>query len=121
MFGDRNELGRRDRAQAGVVPAQQCFGPDQALAAQLDLGLIDHRKVAGIQGQAQAAFDGHALQRNHFHFIGKELVLILAALLGPVHGGIGIFQQAGAVLAVVRVNRDADAGGHKQAAFANRE
>ena len=44
-------------------------------------------------------------------FIREELKIVSAALLGPVHGAIGVTQQVVNVAAVVRVKRDADARG----------
>ena len=42
VFGQRNEARRLDRAELGIVPADQRLDAAQAAVAQRDLGLVDH-------------------------------------------------------------------------------
>jgi hypothetical protein len=53
FLGQRNEAGRADRAQFGMVPAQQRFGLAQASRGRLDDGLVEHLQLALRERRAQ--------------------------------------------------------------------
>ena len=66
------------------------------------------RKLPLIDGVMQGVGQLQRAYRILLHLQREELVIVAAALLGPVHGDVGRLQQVVEILAVFRVKRDAD-------------
>jgi len=99
-----------------VLPAQECLERDHALRFDVDDRLVVHIELAALQCRAQARFDGDALLEALVHALAEELVVVAAAILRLVHGGVGVAQQLAHVGAVVRIESHPDADrGHERA------
>src|SRR5688572_16011186 len=76
-----------------MAPAQERFHGVQPPAREVEDGLVvEHELVAG-QGAPQAALQGQPLQRGDAHDRRVELEAVAPLLLGPVHGGVRVFDQ----------------------------
>ena len=113
IFRHRNELRGRDDAELGVAPHEQRFQAGQP-AALVCLGLVVKVELAVFHRPPQGVLNLQALQGGAARFAGKQLYAVLAAVLGAVHGDVGVPLQGGGVPAVPRVQADADAGGQEQ-------
>ena len=111
VLGQRNELVGRDQTALGMAPAHQGFDGDDVAAAHVDLRLIQQIQLLVFQGAAQANFELDVAHDLHGQRRAVQPGVVLAAVLGVVHGGVGEFEQRIAVVAVFREQRDADAGG----------
>ena len=112
LFGHRNELGRRHLAQLRVVPAQQRLGADHAAARQIDLRLVVQPQAPQRQRLAHRVVDTHPGPQVDVLVRLVEAVAGPAAFLHAVHRLVGVAQQGVHRVAVVRVERDADAARH---------
>ena len=63
-----------------------------------------------LQGAAQVTFQTYPIKRRSIHFSLIKLEGILANGLGMVHSGIGVLQQCAGFDAILRIQRQADAG-----------
>ncbi|CRM32984.1 hypothetical protein [Pseudomonas sp. 24 E 1] len=97
-----------------MAPAQQGLGARQALAVAAELRLVIEHEFVLFQGVAQIAFQLQALQGAGVHVRLVELEIVLAALLGVIHRGVGVFHQLAQLVTVLRAEGDADTGGHKE-------
>ena len=61
VFSHRNEAGRWLPAQAGAVPAHQCFGTGNPPRDHVDLRLVMHLEPASLHRFVQILLQGHAL------------------------------------------------------------
>ena len=75
------------------------------------MGLIPQPEAAGFQGLAQPVFDVLRTGRRLRHARFKQLHLVLAGALGPVHGRVGRRHQSAGIPFVVREDRNAHAHG----------
>ena len=82
--------------------------------ADIDLRLIVEKELVAIQSFAQLTFETQLLESARVHRLGIELEVVAAIVLGAVHGGVGVADQAFGDDPVVRVDGDADAGGHQK-------
>src|SRR5690606_41106963 len=105
----RNEKRRRDIAQHRVTPAQQGLRLGDAPALQIDQRLVMHFKL--IQHQRAMQIDGQpqAQVRLVIHLAREVIELVLAGLLGRVHGLVRLARELFAVLAIERIQRYPDA------------
>jgi len=99
-----------------VVPAQQRLDAGQALAVAAELRLVEQDELLLLQGMAQVAFQFQALQGAGVHVRLIELEVVFAALLGVVHGSVGVFHQLAEFVAVLRAQGNTNTGGHKKLA-----
>ena len=113
-----------DRAQRRVLPAQQRLDAEHARrVGEHDLGLVGERELARRRARRAARPRAPAARRRVSAPAVEELQLRLAALLGLVHGGVGVAQQLlGGHVAVGAVgDRDADARGEEALAAVEHE
>ena len=104
-----NSAGRA-QAVARRLPAQQRLDAEQAAVVDRELRLVEQRELAALQRAVQAAVGDrrHALGHAPLEEHGRAA----AQLLGAVHREVGVVQQLVGRGAVVREQRDADAGAH---------
>ena len=57
LFGDRDELRRRNIAMARQAPAQQRLGADHAAVAQVHLRLVAHHELVALDRAPQLALE----------------------------------------------------------------
>ena len=108
FLGDRQEFGRRDRADAGQVPAQQRFHRADLVAAEVDHGLVDEPQLLLGDRAAQAGLERRAARGEFRHRAVEERDGFAARALGVVHREVGVAQQLVDAGAVVGPHRDAD-------------
>jgi hypothetical protein len=94
---------RRDGASAPALQSRRC------VALNVDLRLVQQIQLVILQGLAQAHFQLDVAHDLHGQRGAVQLGVVLAAVLGVVHGRV-VLEQRVAVFAVLRVERDADAG-----------
>ena len=112
LLGQRDELGRRHRAQLGAVPAQQRLDAGDARRSQIELGLVVQRQLVALDGAAQARLQRQPLERQRLQSAVVELEVVLALFLGVVHRDVGVLHQRAARRCASSGNiADADAGG----------
>ncbi len=118
FFQQRNEQGRLDQALGRVAPAQQGFhAADAGLVARaVDavLRLVMQHELAAFAGAVQVVRQGVPAFGGHAEVAGEQAVGAAALLLGLVHGGVGGLQQGGGIVAVGRIEADADTGADAQ-------
>ena len=83
--------------------------------------LVVQLQLAVFHCAAQPALDLELLHGRFVEFPGVVLVVVAAKLLGTVHGDIGIFHQFGGVVAVARIQGDADTAGDEHFLLVNDE
>ena len=105
---DGDELGGRDRAEFGIVPAQQRLEPRQPLGRGVDDGLVIELQLAAIERLAQRDLEHAALLRIdvQLRLIGVEDAA--AGILRPVQRQIGRANQRFGGAPVARRGGDAD-------------
>ncbi len=112
----RDEVARRHQPALRVAPAQQRLGASQTLAVAAELRLVIEDEFVLLEGVAQVAFQFQALQGAGVHVCLIELEVVLAALLGVVHRGVGVLHQLAQFAAVLRAQGDTDTGGDEELA-----
>ena len=112
LLGQGDELCWRHRAAHGVVPPEQGFDGLDAPRTNVDLWLVDQMELLFVECPVQEGDEIHALpdligQRRAVH-----LRVVAPQALRVVHGRVSMLEQRGAVLPVLGIQRNADAGGH---------
>jgi hypothetical protein len=92
-LGGRDELGRRDQPAGRVLPADQRLDADHPAGARLDDRLVDDEELAGVQRAAQLAAEPGVADHRQLHAAVVAHPVGLAALLGRVHGDVGVAQH----------------------------
>ena len=110
LLRDRNELGRRDHAALGMVPAQQRLAADDPVVADVDQRLVVQLELAAHERLAQVDLQRAARLHARVHLRLEEAVGAAAVGLGAVQRHVGVLQQLIRLGAVVRRHGDADAG-----------
>ena len=110
IFRDGDEFGRRDHAALGMAPAQQRLAAGDLVARQIDQRLVVDLEAAVDQRLAQVALHGEPGLGAGIHVGLEEAIGPPPAGLGAVHRQIGVLDQLVEVGAVLRRQRDADAG-----------
>lgn len=108
FFRNRDELTRRNRPHMRMHPADERFHADDRTGFDIDLRLVVDRKLAAVQAFPEADRDFRTPGHFFVHVFRKELVIVLAFFFHPVQGKVRIFDQRLGVLAVGRVQADAD-------------
>jgi hypothetical protein len=117
VLGDRDELLGSHGSQLRALPAQQRLGADDLPLGDVDLGLIVELELVVLDRAAQVAFDERLPLGADDHVLGKELMRAAVLTLGVVERDVRVLGQRLHVVAVLRVDRDADAarGAHRLA------
>ena len=93
LLGDRDELARVEQAALGMVPAHQRLEADDLAAAQRDDRLVVELELVAVERVAQLALDLEAAHGPRPHLRVEDLAAAAAALLRPVHRGVGVADQ----------------------------
>ena len=109
LLGDRDELARPDDPELRVIPARERLGAHDPARPQVGLRLVVELDLALADRRAQAAGEREAARRVAVE-LGLEDRVAAAGLLGRVHRDVGALLQRLVVLAVHRVQREADRG-----------
>ncbi|RMS43781.1 hypothetical protein ALP65_04634 [Pseudomonas aeruginosa] len=115
-FGQADESVRTEQALGRMAPAHQCLQLVYLAVGEGEDRLVVQLQLVVAQGLAQFLLHLQFLGRPHQQLPAEELRVVAPAGLGLVQGQAGVLQQLLALLAVVRVEADADAGGHHQGA-----
>lgn len=107
LFRQRDKGRRRNQPLLRMQPAQQRLDAHQAAAGQLELRLVVEDKLALLQRHAHAGNQLQVLGHAGVHLRIEEAEGIAPVVLGPVHGGVGVFQQGVEIRPVLRVLGDA--------------
>ncbi len=95
-----------------MLPAHQRLDTRDLLRVQIELRLVMQEELVALQAAAQTRLQRHPLERMDVDLLRVELVVVLAVLLGAVHGDVGVFHQGLFVLRFRRIHADADARRH---------
>jgi hypothetical protein len=109
LFGQRNEVGRRDHPLARMIPAYQGLEAADFLARQVDDRLIVQLEFACRQRLAQILFHDAAGLHLQVHHGFEEAECAAAVALGAVEREVGVAQQFVGVRSVAGTDRNADA------------
>ena len=109
FLGQRDEVGRRDESAASRLPAQQDFGADH-LSGRPHQRLIVGLQLIAFERLAQIAFECAAPVERRLHLRVEEAQGVATAVLGAVHGHVGVLQQ---VLDRFRTVEETDADAHR--------
>ncbi len=113
-LGQRDELGRRDEAELGMLPAQQRLDAHELLAVGVQLRLVVQQQLVALQRAAQCRLQLQLARRALLHAGREEAPRRLALVLGAVHRRVGVARQDLVVVAVRRIAGDADRHRHAQ-------
>ena len=105
VFYDWNKLVRAYPAQGPIVPAHQGFGAND-VALHIELGLVFHIELALLYSVVDGGFDGEVSVSVAWR---KYRDPIASTVFGVVHRGVGVLQQCGIVIAMLRIFNDANA------------
>ena len=114
VFGHRNEFGRGNGAQLGLLPAQQGFDAAYLPGVQADLRLVVQGELIALQRPAHGVFQLQGAHRFGMHLRREEAVGVAPLQFCVVHRDIGRLRQAVDVLPILRKQRDAHGGGHAE-------
>ena len=93
LFGQRDELGRRDDAVRRVRPAHQRLHAHHRALRQTDDRLVDEVELAQRDGVVQVALELDALRHALAHGLVEHRDGVAARVLGLVHGGVGVAHE----------------------------
>ncbi len=113
VLGDRDEVRRGNRPPVGIAPSHQRFAPGHPVAGDVDNRLEVQRQLPLLECPAQGALQLQCLGDMLVHVGGEETQLVPALGLGVVHGRIRLAQKKFVVIAIIRKDGDADAGGRE--------
>src|SRR5271166_6158386 len=91
-----------------MTPAQKRLNPRDCAGAQIYLGLIMQHKFAPLQRMAQIAFETVSLERTPVQIGFEKLIIVASAILGLVHGRVGILEKVFSRCSVLRESDDAN-------------
>ena len=111
---DTDKLRRVQQLPIRLLKAHQRFRTGDGSGAEMERGLVMQHQRTRIQRPAQCGLYRQARSRPRIHLGAKRLVLVAPALLGVVHGGVGMSQQHIGIVAVVGIHTDPDAQGNVQ-------
>jgi hypothetical protein len=114
LLGHGHEVVGGDHPVDGVRPSDQRLDSHDPARGQIDLGLVHDAQLTGVDGVVEVALQGQLVFGGRVHVHGVGLVAVPPAVLGPVHGGVGVLQQGGGPHPVVGPDGDADAGRDEQ-------
>ena len=117
LFHDRDEFARADGREGGIaarrgLEAHQGFEGHDLTGGEVHHGLVVQGELVVLDGAAQACFHLQPAGGHGREGLGVEVEAVAPAALGLVHGRIGVADELRGVLAILRVQADADAGAH---------
>ncbi len=96
-----------------MVPADQRLDADDPAGAHLDLRLVVELELAAFERLAQVVLERKALRRRGPHRLAVEKAAVAAFALGVRHRHVGVLEQRVEVVAVARIEHDADRRRHE--------
>src|ERR1051325_289904 len=121
LLEHRHEFARRNQAALRMRPAQQRFRAAHHPRAGGDLRLVDHAEFLALERAAQLRGELQPGARA-FGDSGREgAVAVPPGFLGAVHRGVGGADERVGAVAVVGIDRHADARGDEGLAARERE
>ena len=110
LFGDGNELVRRDQAAGGVIPARQRFEADQVLRREPDDRLEIRLEFPACDAESQVGFQFGARLQGRAHLGREDAERAPPIPLAFIHGQIGGMEQQFGVRVVRCERSDPDRG-----------
>src|SRR5208283_4049329 len=108
VLGNPYEFIRWHEAQFWVLPAEQCFQPDDLSSVQIHLRLIHQKEFFLVECQSQAVLQCQSLHSLSVHVLGEVSKVVTSILFSEIHGGIGVLDQGFAVRTVFGEDADAE-------------
>ena len=100
-----------------MLPADERFHADRHASREAEDWLVVEDEFAAWQGAPEPALHDRALLRLFLHLLREELEAVAARLLRAVHRGVDVGDEHLGVVAVARVEADADGRLDEQLAF----
>ncbi len=111
LLGDADELVGRDELHVGTLPAHERFEVRRAARRERDDRLVVRDELVAVDRAPQRRLEVEAGRHEGLHALVEQLDAAAAAVLGAVHGGVGVADElVGAFVAAVP-HRDTDRGG----------
>ena len=111
LLGVGDELHRRDHPALRVLPAGKCLEAREPAALERDDRLVDDLELLLADRLPQILAPLKPRRGLVVHLLVEDLVAVLAARLGVVHGGVGVVEQVLGPLRRRLLEGDADARG----------
>ena len=109
LLRERDELERGDAAAARMVPAHEGLDGDGLAGGEIDDRLVLDDELALLDRALELGLEAVAADDRVAHRGREDREAALAALLGVVHGDVGVAQQLLGVRVRVAARGDADA------------
>ncbi len=116
LLGGGDELQRREQAPHRVLPAHEGLEAGDGAGVEVDDGLVVEPELALGDAPAQVVLHRQPLGGVGQHGLVEDLVAVPAAVLGPVHGHVGVPQEQLGRRPGRGADGHADAGGERQVA-----
>ena len=108
LLGDRDELRGRDVAVRRMVPARQRLEADDLAGRDRSLRLVEHLQLVVLERLRQLLRQDAPLAHRLVHVGREEAGAGAAVLLGAVERQVGVGEELSRVVAVARIDGDAD-------------
>ena len=116
-FGDRDEVGRRDRAAARVLPAQQRLEAGDGAVLEPHDRLVGERELLALDRAAKVGFELQPVGADRAEGRPERLDAVAAEALGLVHGELGVLDHVLGGRLRRRPGDEADRGGQHDLAL----
>ena len=93
VFGDGDELGRRDDGAVALLPAHERLEADDIAGLEIEDRLVEQAQLAAIERAVERGLDREAVGDPLVHRLVVDGQAVAAGVLGPVHGRVGVAQQ----------------------------
>ena len=111
LFGDIDELVRRDESAFRVMPAYQSFKATDGSRLKSDNRLVMKDKLFALDGTAQVCLHLQKIHGEGVHGLVEDLVTRFAQHLRAIHSGVRVAQNLFGTVVAGAAQRDADADG----------
>ena len=116
LLGERDEVGGREPAHLGMVPAQQRLEARDRAILQPHDRLVQHRHLVAFERAAQIGLHREAVALARAHRGLEHLDAIAADALAVIHRKLGILQHVFLALRRAVGEREPDRGGEQDLA-----
>ena len=97
-----------------MLPSEESLPAGNRTGSQIEFGLKDEIELLAVHGAAHAVAKLQAFDGLRRHVFREEAERVSSLALGCIHRHIGILDERFRILAVVRVDADADAAGNAE-------
>ena len=111
FLGGGDELGRRQAAKLGMIPARQRLETGNGAILQPHDRLVEHLDLLALDGAAQFRFHGQPVGLARAHGRLEDFDAVAADPLGVIHGELGVLEHFLGVARLVFGERQPDRGG----------